>query len=272
VANAEPQTAQSESSVQDAELARRLAAEREFHNRKFGESQDHHGWSAIYELPKIGYQFYRRRIEPLCPGARVLEYGCGDDAYIGKMIGWGAHVTAIDISDEAVEHARRLAEQTGQSDKSDFARMNAEELTFPDQSFDLIVGRAILHHLDLDKAYRSIARCLKPGGTAVFLEPLGHNPIINMYRNATPQLRTEDEHPLLMKDLELAKRYFGTLETEYFTLASMLSLGLAKFPGAFHSARQLLDSVDKGIFAALPFLRPWAWTVGMVMKAPKPLR
>lgn len=38
-----------------------------------------------------------------------------------------------------------------------------------------------------------------------FSEPLGHNPIINWYRNRTPEMRTEDEHPLLIKDIEFAK-------------------------------------------------------------------
>jgi SAM-dependent methyltransferase len=263
-----PPAADSALSAQ-ADLERRLAAERDFHNQKFGAAHAHHGWNAIYELPKIGYEFYRSEIAPRCPGAKVLEYGCGDDAYIGKMIGWGAHVTAIDISDEAVAHARTRAQETGQIAKADFARMNAEALTFPDNSFDLIVGRAILHHLDLDQAYRSIARCLKPNGTAIFLEPLGHNPIINLYRQRTPHLRTQDEHPLLMTDLDHARRYFGTLRTRYFTLSAMGALVFAKLPALFHPARHMLDQLDKGLFALLPPARRWAWTVGMVLEAPK---
>jgi len=51
--------------------------------------------------------------------------------------------------------------------------MNAEELKFADDYFDIVCGGAILHHLDLNKALSEIARVLKPDGKAIFVEPLG---------------------------------------------------------------------------------------------------
>jgi hypothetical protein len=48
---------------------------------------------------------------------------------------------------------------------------------------------------DLSLACSEIARVLRPGGPAIFVEPLGHNPLINAYRKRTPALRTVDEHP-----------------------------------------------------------------------------
>ena len=72
-----------------------------------------------------------------------------------------------------------------------FQVMNAEVLEFPDASFDLVFGVAILHHLDLDTACAEFLRVLRPSGTAVFLEPLGHNPFINLVRWATPAARTK---------------------------------------------------------------------------------
>ena len=56
---------------------------------------------------------------------------------------------------------------------------------------------------------REIARTLKPGGTALFIEPLGHNPAHQLYRRMTPSMRTADEHPLLQSDLASARRHFG---------------------------------------------------------------
>ena len=38
-----------------------------------------------------------------------------------------------------------------------------------------------------------------PGGLAVFMEPLGRNPLINRYRRLTLTLRTVDEYPLMME-------------------------------------------------------------------------
>ena len=117
----------------------------------------------------------------------------------------GAHATGIDISPVAIEMGVREAASRGLRDRTHFAVMNAEALDFPDASFDRVCGSGILHHLDLKKAYGEIARVLRPNGYGIFLEPLGHNPLINWYRRRTPQMRTEDEHPLLKSDLALAR-------------------------------------------------------------------
>ena len=132
------------SSEADAELERRLAAEREFHNRKFGEAQENGPPDSIYELPRAAYRAFEGELQSRAAGAEILEYGCGDCSYLAQLIEWGGRVTAIDISDEAIAAARELAQEGGLADRASFARMNAEELTFPDNTFDLIVGRAIL--------------------------------------------------------------------------------------------------------------------------------
>ncbi|HZG08238.1 MAG TPA: class I SAM-dependent methyltransferase [Allosphingosinicella sp.] len=248
------------------ETQRRLEAEREFHNRKFGEAKEHRGSNAIYELPRAAYRAFERQLEPLARGADILEYGCGDCSYVARLADWGGRVTAIDISEEAVETARVIATEKGID--ASFAVMNAEELTFPDESFDLVIGRAILHHLDLEKAYASIARVLRPGGTAIFLEPMAHNPLIEIYRRFTPHLRTVDEHPLLVRDFDMARRHFGTLELDYFTLLSMGALVFAKVPGLFQPALKALDAADAGLFRVLPGLGRYAWTAKMVMRRP----
>ena len=66
-------------------------------------------------------------------------------------------------------------------------------------------------------------RVLQPGGHAIFIEPLGHNPFINLYRKFTPTIRSEDEHPLLVKDLEMIKNLFPKVEVRYYYLASLLA-------------------------------------------------
>ena len=57
--------------------------------------------------------------------------------------------------------------------------MDCENLGFKDNSFDLIFGRAILHHLNLEKSSKEISRVLCKNGKAVFIEHLGMNPLIN---------------------------------------------------------------------------------------------
>jgi hypothetical protein len=64
---------------------------------------------------------------------------------------------------------------------------------------------------------------LKLGGEAFFLKPLGHNPFINLYRRFTPRFRTLDEHPLVISDFELARRYFGSVDAEFFHVTSFFA-------------------------------------------------
>jgi SAM-dependent methyltransferase len=90
---------------------------------------------------------------------------------------------------------------------------------------------AILHHLDLETAYAEIARVLKPHGRAIFLEPLAHNPFINLYRTLTPSLRTPDEQPLRLDDIRKATDYFGQVRATFwdlFVLAAWLVARLAE--------------------------------------------
>ena len=94
--------------------------------------------------------------------------------------------------EQAIEHARA----EGLEDRLTFRVMDAEQLEFADDSFNLVCGSGVLHHLDLNRAYAEVARVLEPTGIGVFEEPLGHNPAINAYRRRTPEMRTVDEHPL----------------------------------------------------------------------------
>ena len=71
--------------------------------------------------------------------------------------------------------------------------------------FDYVFGNGILHHLDLDKAYLEIARVLKPGGKAYFMEPLLGHPLVQVFRWATPGRRTADEKPMDFAAIESAR-------------------------------------------------------------------
>lgn len=118
---------------------------------------------------------------------------------------------------------------------------------------------------------RNWGRVLKPGGKGIFIEPLGHNPAINLFRAMTPALRTPDEHPLLMKDLKLAKCYFQKVETEFFHLLSLLAI-LFRNTRGFHRLVRVLDKVDAMIFKFLPIAKLMAWTVAITVSQPKKVR
>src|SRR5262249_16874140 len=145
-------------------------------------------------------------------------------------------------------------------DNVNYRAVNIEDSDFEDCSFDLVSGWGILHHLDLDKGYSEIARILRPSGACVFIEPMGHNPIINAYRRLTPHLRTPDEHPLFMKDLKLARKYFGKVSTRFFNLTTLSMIPFRKLP-FFTPIFRGLDWLDHAIFRILPFARRYSWMV-----------
>ena len=80
--------------------------------------------------------------------------------------------------------------------------MDAHNLEFEKNKFDLVIGNGILHHLDKLIAINSIYKVLKPGGRLVFKEPLADNPLLKIFRFFTPRARTEDEEPFSNKDLK----------------------------------------------------------------------
>jgi SAM-dependent methyltransferase len=140
--------------------------------------------------------------------------------------------------------------------------MDAENTDFADQSFDLVCGTGILHHLDLEKAYSELARILKPGGRAIFLEPLGHNPLINLYRKLTPSLRSQDEHPLKIKDLRFARQFFNRIRIKYFHLLILMAVPF-RSTTIFEFLINILGAIDGIIFTLAPLLRRYAWTAVM---------
>ncbi len=179
--------------AEDAEA--RKAREKDFNDHVFAD-ETRAPLRKYYTVIGKSRQHYARSITTHCCGKEVLEYGCGTGSAAFRLAQAGAHVIGIDISPVAIAKAKEAAADLHLTDHLQFLTMDAEQLNFADNSFDLICGTGVLHHLQLRQAYPEIARVLKPSGKAVFSEPLGHNLIINLYRKFTPRFRTVAEHPL----------------------------------------------------------------------------
>jgi SAM-dependent methyltransferase len=244
----------------------RLDRERAFHDKEFSEGA-RRVVERFYAVTRSSRAAYESQIAVDSAGARVLEYGCGQGSHAFFLAHRGAYVTGIDISGEAIRQSRERAEREGIRG-AEFLVMNAEQLEFDDESFDLVCGSGIIHHLDLDAAWSEVARVLRPGGRAVFREPLGHNPLINLYRRVTPNLRTPDEHPLRIEDLRVAHRYFTSVRASYFHLLSLAAVPLRSTP-VFSTLLGVLDTADRSLFHVLPASRRWAWQVILTLAEPR---
>jgi ubiquinone/menaquinone biosynthesis C-methylase UbiE len=110
------------------------------------------------------------------PFARALEIGAGTGYFSLNLLQDGVigAATCTDISHGMLETLERNAAMLGLEVET--AACDASELPFEDDSFDLVLGHAVLHHLPhLDRAFAEFERVLAPGGTLFFAgEPSHH--------------------------------------------------------------------------------------------------
>ena len=129
-------------------------------------------WSISYDERCIDYardRFTHVAGDAGWPYPAALEIGCGTGFFLLNLMQAGVldagHVT--DISQGMVDVAVRNARSLGLEVAGQVA--DAEALPYPDASFDLVVGHAVLHHLpDVERALREVLRVLRPGGRFVF--------------------------------------------------------------------------------------------------------
>jgi SAM-dependent methyltransferase len=104
------------------------------------------------------------------PGMKVLDAGCGEGVLSWYLAERGAFVTAMDISRPNLENAQAFLEKRGVADRVTLVQGDAENLPFPDASFDLVVSSHVLEHLpDFDKGLSEIRRVTK--GPAIVALP-----------------------------------------------------------------------------------------------------
>ncbi len=245
----------------------RLWRERQFHDERFGgHDVARRRADKFYAL----MQRPRRMLENVALAsagrAPLLDYGCSTGESAAFWARHGIDTTGIDLSPEAIRIARERVKCEGLD--ANLLVMNAEELAFREGTFGVVVGTGILHHLDVRDAFREIARVLRSDGTAVFIEPLGRNPLINLYRALTPSMRSADEHPLGADDLRIATEYFGAVRCSFHNLTTLCTVPLRTTP-VFASLYNSLRHVDEGLFRFLPFTRDFAWMVMLQLSQPR---
>ena len=200
---------------------------------------------------------------------RVLDYCCGDGSFTIFLAKKGIHMIGIDISEVSIQNGKNLIKTEGLEDRISLFAMDAEKTEFPNSYFNGILCGGVLHHLNIENAYKEMARILKPEGTIICNEPLAYNPIFQLYRRLTSHLRTkwEMEHILTQRDINLAKKYFGKIEIKFFHLATLLAVPLRNLPG-FDSVLSALEGVDS-IILKLPGFQWLAWQVIFILSEPK---
>jgi len=217
--------------------------------KKYAEPRDDWDWRQ-YGAKLLGF----------VKGCRVLDYGCGqgeEAVYLAKM---GADVTAIDISPVGIELTKERARLNGVGDRVNALLMRCDPTEFPSESFDVIHGFGILHHIGLRTGMMEIKRLLKPRGRGLFFEHMGNSKLIEQLR-AKEKDYSKGERPVTWKEIQELRPEFSQMLARPFHIASRLRRHIQLLN------RPVVKRIDHAILSALPFMRHFA--SGMVLYVEK---
>lgn len=239
-------------------------------------------WNAVARSFRFDLRIQQERLHPLdaafldyvgdVRGRRVLDLGCGSGHHAVLLALRGAEVYAIDVSDEWVRVTRERARCNGVAERVHALVMSAYALGFPPESFDVVCGAAILHHLEPRALGPELRRVLRPGGHAVFLENSANNPLLMLARRlcghaGIPRWSTDGEYPLRRAQIAaLAAAAGGTVQVHYpfFEFFRLLDQKLWQYRSP--TMTRLCEGVDAWLWRLAPALRQYSYKQIVVLR------
>jgi len=185
-------------------------------------------------------------------GKKVLDIGCGTGWNSVRLLEEGAkEVHGVDIS------AEMLAEAHGRERPG--LKFFEHDIHKPlGEKYDIIVGRAILHHVDYKTVLQNLYETsLAPGGILLFMEPLSENLLMRLYWALGTRFHTPDERPFYAKDIEWLRKRFPTFQMHSFNYFSTIAALASSF--VFSKSNNILtrwsDRADVFLAARFPAIQ-----------------
>ncbi len=215
-------------------------------------------------------------------GKSLLDVGCGLGEASVYFALKGAFVTSSDLSSEMLNNTRNLANYHNVDVRTHVASSDNVELE--SNSFDVVYAGNLMHHVDIQSTVIQLKRLLKPDGVLVTWDPLAYNPMINYYRKLATEVRTPDEHPLTLADINFFKKHFKNVTTKYFWLTTLVIFILMYFKQkkdpnkdrfwkvvvdeseSWERLYKPLEKFDKFILKVFPPLRLLCWNIVIFAK------
>ncbi len=220
------------------------------------EGKERRPWNSCWLLYELIQKLYHT------PGQKLLDFGCGTGIQAIRYAYIGYEVDGFDCCDNNIAIAGRLAKRYGYGKTTNFSVQVAEKLTYPDNTYDVVAGTGILHHVEIEAAIRETMRVLKPGGTAFFWEPLDV-PAFDRIRNSRfgkmlvpndsslDKNITQDERKLNAQDIATIKEVCNDVKLRRFVMLSRFNRFLA---GPRLLRASTLEKADQFLFKVFPFL------------------
>lgn len=197
-------------------------------------------------------------------GKNVLDIGCGNgvlSVYLAKM---GANVTAIDNSPVAVKNTIALRKVNRVDSLLEVYQLNAMELNDLHKSFDLAVGRFVLHHIEPFNMFSEILfNLIVEGGKGIFLENNSRNPLLMFFRTfvagrfGIPKYGDSEEYPFEPREIEILKQRFDRVYLHYPTfMFSLIDQYLFKHNRKFSN---IFSKMDEWIYNNWPIFHKYSY-------------
>ncbi len=185
-------------------------------NKKEQETQDY--TAKYYEEQRyvkgysLKYQNWwsQKMIDLIKPNGKILDVGCGTGYFAEKFLS-KYDVTGVDISEEMIKYAQTRMKEAVQAD--------AQNMPFPDNTFDIVIARSLLHHLpDPKQGVKEIKRVLKRGGKVIFTDT--HNSFLSnlprkiMYKknkhfsDEHKNFKEEELIKIISPELTITRKYY----------------------------------------------------------------
>lgn len=240
--------------------------------RRFYELVEAHRYTKEWHIP-IAADFGGAR------GLKVLEIGCGLGTDGAQFAEAGADYTGVDLTDAAVELARKRFELFNLPGK--FETADAENLPFADESFDLVYSHGVLHHTpETAKAIKEIHRVLRPRGRAVVMlyhrDSYNYRININILRRAGARLLRSEKgislvHKITGEPLESLRDHARLMKAEKESPAEFLNQNtdgagnpLARVYSRME-ARELFKDYSEVILKTYFLNKRWLPVIGKVL-------
>jgi 2-polyprenyl-3-methyl-5-hydroxy-6-metoxy-1,4-benzoquinol methylase len=234
----------------------------------------------IQESP-IGHLTARNELMSLMgpfQSKRILELGCGRGRFSVFLAQQGAQVTGVDLGANLIAASKALA-NVNQVD-CEFQQCSIIDLPFKSDTFNIVLGIAVLHHLsksDASLALQESSRVLKTNGIAIFHEPVENSKLFNLIQNLFPAgMKGKRDYRPSFLQREAWNSYIRALDQRSMTNQELVSAGNRHFrtvhisPYGFlirlerligYKYRHSLNAVDSFLFKIFPLLTYYSQTV-----------